>query len=113
MSGSARSPQGVPGGGRTRGAGAGRSGKSAWGLLSTMRRRPPAPLMIWSRTLGAGAWLEPGSRRWLLLSFRYGEGAGDARARAALHRIAVGAARRAAPVDRRAPVVQVDDPAPA
>jgi len=25
-----------------------------------MRRRPPAPLVIWSQILGAGAWLQPG-----------------------------------------------------
>src|SRR3546814_8323422 len=69
--------------------------------------------MIWSRSHGEAAWLRPGEPAWLLLSFRYGEGAGDAPLGAALYRIAVGPARRAAPVDRRAPAVEVDDEAPA
>src|SRR3546814_8261528 len=48
-----------------------------------------------------------------LLSFRYREGAGDAPLGTALHRIAVRPARRAAPVDRRAPAVEVDHQPPA
>src|SRR3546814_20570806 len=70
-------------------------------------RPPPGSAMIWSRSHGEAAWLRPGEPAWLLLSFRYGEGAGDAPLGAALHRIAVGPARRAAPVDGGASAVQV------
>src|SRR3546814_17657786 len=68
--------------------------------------------MIWSRSHGEAAWLRPGEPAWLLLSFRYGEGAGGAPLGAALHRIAVGPARRAAPVDGGASAVQVDHQPP-
>src|SRR5690606_25006372 len=74
---------------------------------------PGTAMDLVPETDGEAAWLRPRKAAWLLLSFRYREGAGNAPAGAAFDRIAVRPARRAAPVDRRAPAIEVDDEAPA
>src|SRR3546814_19107316 len=52
-------------------------GKAHGGCFHFNAASPPGSAMIWSRLHGEAAWLRPGKAAWLLLSFRYGEGAVD------------------------------------